>query len=127
MISLMGGDPEKVVRWAAVLLLGAMLLGFLCAKLEIPGIVTCMFLAALGAGGGMLMQYRTDRGLWMLAALFLVIYCGIYVLFFVGQLGDVLRNAAQPPVGIVVDCSVSPRCCWLPIFGFSSALRGSIG
>ena len=107
MRSLMRGDPEFVVRWAWLLLLVAMLLGFLCARLEIAGIFTCAFLGALGAGGGMLVQYRTDRGLWMLAALFLVIYCGLYVLFFVGQLGDVLRNAGQAPVGVVVDFSVA--------------------
>ena len=103
----MRGDPDTVVRWAGFLLLGAMLFGFLCAKLDLPGINTCWSLAALGAGGGSLVQYRRDRGLWMLAALYLLIYCGFYVLFFIEQVGDILRNAAQPPLGVGIDFTVA--------------------
>ena len=106
MRSLIRGEPDTVIRCYRPLLLASMLLGYLCATLSLPGIITCMFAGALGASGGSLAQYRTERGLWMLAVLFFALYGGIYALLIFGQIGDVLHNAAPMPIALLVDATI---------------------
>ena len=43
----------------------------------------------------------------MLAALFLLIFGAIHGLFFFAEFGDLLRNAAQPPLDVVIDFAVA--------------------
>jgi hypothetical protein len=50
-----------------------MILGFASAWLELPGVIAATFAIGLGASGGSLVGWQYDRGLWMLAGLFLSI------------------------------------------------------
>ena len=73
MWSLIRGEPDAVIRWARPLVLGGMILGFASAWLELPGVIAATFAIGLGASGGSLVGWQYDRGLWMLAGLFLSI------------------------------------------------------
>jgi len=106
MWKLIQGDPDTVIRWFRPLLLGAMIGLFLTTRLEIPGLIACIFLGSLGAAGGSFAQYRTNRGLWILAIVFLLMYGLIYAMFTFGQIQDLLRNAARPPIGDAVDLTL---------------------
>ena len=107
MWSLMRGEPAFVVRFAAPLILLGMLMGFVCANLELPGVITSVYAIALGASGGSLVRWQTDRGLWMLAGVFLLLFISIYGLIIIGQVSDLLRGAPQPDVGLVLDFTIA--------------------
>ena len=84
-----------------------MLFGFCCARLGLHGIITSTVAVGLGATGAVFVQFRTDRGLWMLAVLFISILSAVYGICIVGEARDVLRNAPQPPLALVIDYSVT--------------------
>jgi hypothetical protein len=106
MWSLIRGEPDVVIRWGGPLLLGGMLFGFASARLELPGVITAMFAIGLGASGGSLVRWRHERGLWMLAGLFLLGYAVTYGLFIYGQVLDIVRGAPRPNVGLMIDFSL---------------------
>lgn len=106
MWALVRGEPETVVRWAGPMLLIGLLLGFASARLECAGVITATFAVGLGAVGGVFMHWRHDRGLCMLAVLFLLIYATCYTLMIFGQVRDIVRGARQPDLGVVTDCSL---------------------
>src|SRR5260221_14299657 len=113
MLSLLRGEPDVVIRSARALILAGMLLGYACARLEIPGVISAVFAVGLGASGGCLVQWRTDRGLWMLAGLFLLINSGIWTLVTCAHIFDIIRGVPQGDVGLTVD------------FGMGSSLLSS--
>jgi ferredoxin len=106
MNSLVRGEPDVVTCWAGPLILGGMLLGFASARFDLPGVITAMIAIGFGASGGSLVHWRYERGLWMLAGLFLLVYAAIYGLFIYGQVGDIVRGARRPAVGLMLDFSL---------------------
>ena len=54
------------------------------------------------------MNWRTERGLWMLAVFFLMVNCAIYALIFEGLMEDRLRGAqvAAADLDIYIDLLV---------------------
>ncbi len=106
MWALIRGEPDVVIRWAGQLILFGMLLAFLSVQLDWPGVITAVFAIGLGAAGGSLVHWRDERGLWMLAGVFLLIYTAIYALSAFGQVGDIIRGARQPEISLVIDFSV---------------------
>lgn len=104
--SLIRGEPDVVIRWAGALIFGGMLLGIASAWLELPGVITAMFAITLGASGGSLVRWRYERGLWMLAGLFFLVFAAIYGLYIYGQGRDLVRGAARPDVGLAIDFSL---------------------
>jgi hypothetical protein len=105
MLSLIGGDPSAVVRYSGLLILSGMLLAFASVQCDTAGAITGTFAIALGAAGGSLARWRTERGLWMLAVLFLTIYCAIYVLVSLGQILDWIRGVRNPEPSLIIDFS----------------------
>ena len=103
---LLRGDPEYVIRWYRLILAAALVVGLIVVQLDWPGVITCVFTAALGAAGGSFGAYRSERGLWMLAALYLLIYGGIYGIIAFAHVHDVLRNALPTPLPIIIDATV---------------------
>ncbi len=65
-----------------------------------------MFAIFLGACGGSLVDWRHERGLWMLAGLFLLFCCAIYGLFICGQVRDIIRGAVETNIGLMIDFSL---------------------
>lgn len=106
-LSLLRGDPEIVIHWYRPMLLAAMVGGYLALKFEIPGIfLSCYFLGSMGAAGGMLTNYRSEPGLWLLAGLFLLIFGGLDILFAFNEFKDNLQNMPQLPIGIAFDLTL---------------------
>ncbi len=104
MWSLIRGEPEAVIRWAGPLLVVGLLLGFASTQLEAPlGVITSVFAIALGAVGGTFIHWRQERGLWMLAVFFMLVFGAIYAMFVFGQVRDIVRGARQPDVGVMID------------------------
>ena len=106
MMSLIRGEPDAVIRWAGLLILGGLLLGAASAWLKFPGVITAAFAISLGASGGTLIRWRTEPGLWMIAGLFLILFSSIYALCLFGQGRDLLRGAGRPDLGVVIDLSL---------------------
>ena len=100
------GDPRTMVPIAPYLLLGGMAALGLSAYFDGGGIITAGFVLALGAASASLDEWRSERGLWMLAGLFLLIYGAIYICFCIGQLQDVLRGAQAPVTLTLIDLSI---------------------
>ena len=60
---LLRGDPEYVIRWYRLILAAALVVGLIVVQLDWPGVIACVFAAALGAAGGSFGAYRSERGL----------------------------------------------------------------
>jgi hypothetical protein len=97
------GSPYEIVRFAGLPMLTGFLLAFVSARYHVGGVITGLFLISLGACGGTLTEWRTERGLWMLAGLFLVMNCTIYCLFAYGQMRDWVRGAPAAGLGTTID------------------------
>ncbi len=104
--SLTRGEPDVVIRWAGPLILVGAVLGFASARLELPGVITAMFAIAFGASGGSLVQWRHERGLWMLAGIFLLLNITIYSLCVYGKVSDLARGAPPNDFGLIIDFSL---------------------
>jgi hypothetical protein len=104
--SILRGEPESVVRSSGVLIVLGFLVALTAARFDFPGVISGTFLIYLGACGGSLLHWRSERGLWMLAVLFLLISAVIYGLFAYGQLRDFFRGVRQPELGLAMDFSL---------------------
>lgn len=102
-------SPERVnwvvrhARW--IMLIGAVVWGIsLC--LAAPGAMTAFMLVALGASGATLGAWRRERGLWMPAGLFLLVWLPVCVGLQVDQALHGLPAGGFPP-GEVADFAAS--------------------
>lgn len=103
---------DRLVHFAAVpMLLG---IAFWLGGLKIAA----MMLGGIGAMAACLSNWRTERGLWMLAGLFLVMYGGIYLSLLILSIQQVIAGRAGQGV-LAVDvvigtCSlgVAVRIFW---------------
>ena len=102
----LSGDSETLTRNAGWLMIATFVCGLLCVKYDLSGILTVVQLGSLSASAAMLVNYRRERGLWMLASLFLVLLIAIYALGVLGKLCDALRGVA-PPLAILIDAALA--------------------
>ena len=100
------GDPEAIVGRAAILMIGGVLAFGLSNIAAGHGFITAFFLFGLGVAGASLSGWRSERGLWMLAALFFLTKAAIYWLFVWGQLRDVINGVRPESVALAVDMSI---------------------
>jgi len=63
-------------RW--IMLAGAALFALGCRLSSGLGLCTCVFLIGLGASGGAFGKWKHERGLWMLACVFLALFLPTY-------------------------------------------------
>lgn len=84
---------DAVIDWAVL----PMLAGIACwfAGFALSG----MMLFGVGAMGGSMGEYRTEKGIWMLAALFLAIFGALYATFLFYGVVDQL--AGRAPAGLL--------------------------
>jgi hypothetical protein len=104
--ALFHGDPDSVTSRLALLMLPAFIGCFVCGRFDVPGLLSCFQLAAFAVSAAMLTDFRVERGLWMLAALFFVIWAGISLMWLYGETHDLIRGVA-PPTTLVVDAAIA--------------------
>ncbi len=101
--SILRGEPESVVRCSGELVVVGFLVALTAACFDLPGVITGTFLIYLGAMGGSFLHWRSERGLWILAGLFLLCNAAFYGLFAYGQLRDFVHGALRPKLGVTID------------------------
>ena len=126
MWALIRGEPDTVIRCASTLILGGLALGAISGRFALPCVVTSVYAVALGASGGSLSRWRVDCGLWMLAVVFLVVYCVVYGAIAIGQFGDVFRLAARPGFPIIIDVSIGTSLLVSNIRFLVRVIRGNL-
>ncbi|TWU06825.1 hypothetical protein CA54_52250 [Symmachiella macrocystis] len=100
------GEPEMVIRAAPWLISFGILVALVSTRMVFAPVITALFAISLGASGRTFEQWRTDRGLWMLAGLFFLMNCGFYVLITVGQLSDILGAARAFDLVLFIDFTI---------------------
>ena len=91
---------DRLIEWAAL----PMLAGIACwfAGLAMSGVM----LFGLGAMGGSFDDYRTEKGIWMLGALFFTLFGALYAFLIVASVADMI--AGRGPVGLLaVDAFIA--------------------
>jgi len=104
--ALIHGDPDWAASLMPMLMLPAFLACYLCVRFHIPGILSCFQLAAFAVSAATFTEYRTERGLWMLATLFFAIWGGVLLLWFYGQAQDWVRGVA-PDMTLIIDAAIA--------------------
>ena len=94
-------------RWYFLLAVALILLEFAYGI----GSASAVMAIGLAATGGSLRSWRTERGLWMLSALFLVLNGVIYCVIEYGQLRD-LFDGRHSPWPIAIDLCIATRLLW---------------
>ena len=61
---------------------------------------------SLGASGAVFRDWRSERGLWMLACLFLLLFGFVYCLCVYGELRDLWQGRGFPGWGVWVDALI---------------------
>lgn len=102
-LAIIRGDPKTVVPYSPWILLGGMAVVAASYLGDGAGLISGFFCAALGAAGGSLVNWQRERGLWMLAGVFLVMFSAVYLLSCCGQLADVWRGAKPADLAVSVD------------------------
>jgi hypothetical protein len=97
LLSILRGNPGTITRHMPGMILPALVLCYCLARFALPGILTAFQVLSLAASAACFTEYRTDRGLWMLAALFAVIWLSI--------------SAMQSPLPINSTASWPPLRC----------------
>ena len=93
-------SPAEIDRTIAFGLL-AFLGGAICWLVGFA--VSTMMMFGLGAMTGSFGNWRTERGLWMLGALFLLIFGGFYVIFAYFQIADWWGGRAPLQGAMAID------------------------
>jgi hypothetical protein len=98
---------------------GLLALGY---RFDTFGFVTGAFLIPLGAGGGAFRAWRRERGLWMLACLFLVLFLPTYGIFEYQSLASGFRGSGISPWQ-VLDFTVATGVLFFQIRFFVTVAR----
>jgi hypothetical protein len=98
-------DRDTLLRHAHWFLFGGLLLGALSRFAEGFGVISATMAVGLGASAGVFRQWRTDPGLWMLAALFLLLFGSCYGIMLYGELHDLWQGKGN--AGCLVWCDFS--------------------
>lgn len=86
-------DLVAVYRGRSVLIgLGLLIIPRICVPGQSSGVFTGLTLLALGIFALVLNRWRSDPGLWMLAALVLVIYGPVYIYLQCRSIAVLIRN-----------------------------------
>jgi hypothetical protein len=104
--ALLQGEPDTETARLPILMLPAFLGCFLCARLDVPGLLSCFQIAAFAASAAMFTDFRVERGLWMLATLYFLIWAGISLLWLYGETRDWIRGVA-PAATLILDAAIA--------------------
>ena len=100
MLLILRGDPEAVTRQLPIMALPAIVACFVTAQFGGFGILTFVHLFGFAVLAASMTEYKTEKGLWMLALLFAVIWTAFILLYMYGQFLDLRR-------GVVADWSIA--------------------
>jgi hypothetical protein len=105
-LSILRGEPDAVVRHGRPIFL---LAWALVATVWLFGVgaITAVFTMGLGASAGSLQKWKSERGLWMLACVFLVPLVVFYVCWMTNNVLDQLRGAQPAGLAIVLDAAAA--------------------
>lgn len=78
-------------------------------------------LIMLGAGTASLLKWEEERGLWMLASLFLIFFAGFYTLFTAATLLPSWQGRGTPSVWMMID-----QVATLVVLGYGARLMFSM-
>lgn len=84
------------------------------------GALSAVYLIGLGAILASVTDYRSERGLWMLAILYGVLFLGVALAFEIFSLHDAIRGAQQANWKVAVDIAIALRCQWLIVRAMAS-------
>lgn len=108
-------------RYSALVLAIGMIGLAVCMVTRANAGLTFFMLIMLGAGTGSLLKWEEERGLWMLALLFLVFFAGFYTLFMAATLIPSWQGRGTPSVWMMVD-----QVATLAVLGYGSRLMLSM-
>jgi len=103
---------DRVIRSAPGYLFGGIALVLLHKPLDSFLFLTGLFALWLGACGGTFRSWRTERGLWMLSALFLLISAGLYGIFAYHHVADFLRDRHDRLL-LALDATFATSLLWV--------------
>ncbi|MEQ1831115.1 MAG: hypothetical protein ABL921_34535 [Pirellula sp.] len=102
MLAILQGDPEAITRRLPIMMIPAIIACFVSGNLGGVGILTGAHLFGFAVLAASMTEYKTDKGLWMLALLFATIWTGLIGLWMYGQFLDLLRGIPFQ-AGIAID------------------------
>jgi hypothetical protein len=101
------------IRHSVWYLLIGMVLIALCVTLNAPtGILTGVMLTMLGSGLGTIEKWRTEPGLWMLAAVWLAFAGPFWLLLECMPIVDAVRGKTDG-IPVAIDVFISTSILWL--------------
>lgn len=104
MLPILRGDPEAITQRLPIVMLPAIVACLASARFGGFGLFTFVHLFGFGVLAASMSEYKTDKGLWMLALLFAAIWSGIIAMWMYGQFMDLRRGVALN-AGIAIDVS----------------------
>jgi hypothetical protein len=102
MLAILQGDPEAVTRRLPILGLPAIIACFVSGYFGGALLLTCVHAFGFAVLAGSMTEYKTDKGLWMLALLFAAIWGGLLSMWTYFEFLDLWRGAALE-VGLAID------------------------
>ena len=88
------GDPEVVTQRLPIMALPAIFACVVSAQFDCFGLLTFVHLFGFAILAASMAEFKTDKGLWMLALLFAAIWAGLIVMYTYGQFMDLRRGVA---------------------------------
>jgi hypothetical protein len=102
----LNGEPE-LVRQNVHYLLVYSAVGFAAAILfDDTAVISAFFAFALWVSAAALTDWRTERGLWMLALVYLLSFGFTYACIMIGQARDILRGVQVESIALLVDAAL---------------------
>ena len=89
---ILNGDPEAIIPLFSIMYLTGVLGCLVSVKFGGFGILTCAHLLGFGVLAASMTQYKTDKGLWMLALFLFVFYLGLMAMWMCGTFVDFRRG-----------------------------------
>ena len=106
MWSFLRGEPDVIVTNGPRLIVGGCALVGMSILFDSDGIIAGTFAVGLGAAGMRLATWRIERGVWMLALVFLSMNLFIYACFLLGQFRDFQRGVRPESFALMGDLSL---------------------
>ena len=114
MLLILLGDPEATTRRLPILMLPAVIACVITAQFGSFGILTFVHLFGFAVLAAAMREYKTDKGLWMLALLFATICSGLIAMGIFGLIMDFRRGVVFNGA-IAIDAFFAMFLMWLMV------------
>jgi hypothetical protein len=102
MLAILQGDPEAITRRLPIMMLPAIIACFVSGYFGGALLLTCVHTFMFAVLAACMTEYKTDKGLWMLALFFAVFWAGFLAMGTYAQFLDWWRGAPFQ-VGLAID------------------------